>query len=142
MISQERECIFVHIPKCAGTSIESVIWPGPRDESQLWMGFVDSFHNDYQTGGLQHLKAHQVRHHVGAETFGRFFKFAFVRHPYDRALSQYGYMQRRPDLRRFLGMSDDATFSQYLDLIQQTVHVQWEPQHSFCFDPESQGFPA
>jgi hypothetical protein len=136
MISHRHRCIFVHIPKTGGHSIETVIWPGGRTEDTLWMGFVDEFHNKYQTGGLQHLHATQIREEVGAEIFDAYFRFSFVRNPWDKAVSQYAYMRTRPDLRRFLGMGDDDDFATYLHLIQERLHVQWEPQHAFVCDDD------
>ena len=62
MISDALRCIFVHIPKTGGSSIEDVLWPEERSPEDLWMGFVDDYHNKYQTGGLQHLLARQIRH--------------------------------------------------------------------------------
>lgn len=134
MISHRYRCIFVHIPKTGGHSIEAVVWPSGRSESTLWMGFVDEFHNKYQTGGLQHLHATQIREEVGAETFDAYFKFSFVRNPWDKAVSQFAYMQTRPDLRRFLGMDEHDDFATYLRLTQERLHVQWEPQHAFVYD--------
>jgi hypothetical protein len=130
MISDTHRCIFVHVPKCGGSSIEAVLWPEPRTEAELWMGFVDEFHNRHQTGGLQHLHATQIRAEVG-ERFDAYFTFAFVRNPFDRLVSQFASMRSRPDLRAFIGMDDDASFSRYLDLIEQRTHVQWEPQCAF-----------
>ena len=131
MISHAHRCIFVHVPRCGGTSIESVLWPGPRTETDLWMGFVSPLHNTYQTGGLQHLLAEQIRREVGSETFDAYHKFAIVRNPWDKAVSQYRHMQRRPDLRAFVGMRADDGFRTYLRLIARTPHVQWRPQHAF-----------
>ena len=136
MISDEHKCIFVHIPRCAGSSIEDVIWPGERSEKQLWMGFVSRFRNRYQTGGLQHLLAKQIRREVGRQRFESYFKFSVVRNPFDRLVSQFSYMRRRPDLRAFIGMDRAAPFDEYLQLIGQNRHVQWEPQTSFLYDDE------
>lgn len=136
MISHRYRCIFVHIPKTGGTSIEDVIWPGPRSESDLWMGFVTPFRNKYQTGGLQHLKASQIRAEVGDEVFRSYFKFAIVRNPWDRLVSQFSYLQGRPDLQNYLGLAADAGFAQYLDAARRTDHVQLISQSEFLFDED------
>ena len=98
------------------------------------MGFVDRFHNKYQTGGLQHLLARQIRQEVGRERFESYFKFSVVRNPFDRLVSQFSYMRRRPDLRAFIGMEGSDSFDDYLQLIGHRRHVQWEPQTSFLYD--------
>ena len=134
MISHQHKCIFIHIPKCGGTSIENLIWPEPRSEADLWMGFKDKYHNAYQTGGLQHLFAIHVRDIVGKETFDDYFKFTIVRNPWEKAVSQYFYMRQRPDLRAFIGMNENDSFKKYLELIQTKQHVQWEPQYKFIYD--------
>lgn len=134
MISQAHRCIFVHIPKCGGSSVEEILWPGPRRETDLWMGFVDRYHNKYQTGGLQHLLARQIRDEVGLEVFASYFKFAFVRNPFDKMVSQYHYMRGREDLREFIGMKADDSFKTYLRLTRRRLHVQWEEQWKFLLD--------
>lgn len=138
MISRIHRCIFVHIPKTGGTSIESIIWPDreKRTTADLYMGLVDRFSNKYQTGGLQHLLARQIRQEVGDAVFNEYFKFAIVRNPWDRAVSQYVYMSKRADLRRYIGMRQGATFKEYLGLIRQKMHVQWEPQINFLRDTD------
>ena len=136
MISYDKKCIFIHIPKCGGTSIEDVIWPHPEDrtEANLWMGFISKYRNKYQTGGLQHLLACQIREEVGIDVFESFYKFAIVRNPWDRAVSQYSYMQTRPDLMDFIGMQPETEFKHYLQLIQEKQHVQWMSQIDFLLD--------
>jgi len=101
------------------------------------MGFIDKMSNKYQTGGLQHLLASQVRNEVGDEVFNEYFKFTFVRNPYSRCISQFNYMKSRPDLREYIGMSEDCTFFNYLNLIQEKEHVQWMPQYRFLYDSDS-----
>lgn len=95
------------------------------------MGFIDKYNNKYQTGGLQHLLATQIRAEVGAEVFSRYYKFSIVRNPWDRLISQFVYMDKRDDLRDFIGMKKGASFKKYIDLISKKRHVQWEPQVSF-----------
>src|SRR5690348_14228159 len=134
MISHHHKCIFIHIPRSGGTSIENLIWPAQRTSAELWMGFIDRYHNRYQTGGLQHLFAQHIEREIGPDTFHSYFKFAFVRNPFDRAVSQFHYMARRPDLREFIGMEPSDSFDKYLHLIQQKKHVQWEQQHKFLLN--------
>lgn len=140
MISHKFKCIFVHIPKCGGSSVEDVIWPNKEDrtESNLWMGFVSKFENKYQTGGLQHLLAQQIRQEVGPEVFSDYFKFTMVRNPWDKAVSQFTYMQKRKDLRDDIGMRKNDEFKTYLSLIKKTRHVQWMPQHFFVMSDEGE----
>jgi hypothetical protein len=102
------------------------------------MGFVDRFHNRYQTGGLQHLTAPLARSVVGKETFESYFKFAIVRNPWDKAASQFAYMAQRPDLREFVGLQPDDDFETYLSLIAQKPHVQWQDQFSFLHDADGE----
>ena len=100
------------------------------------MGFISKYHNKYQTGGLQHLFATLIREEVGEKVFSEYFKFTIVRNPWEKAISQYFYMQRREDLRDFIGMNADDSFITYLELIQLKSHVQWEPQYKFVCDED------
>src|SRR4030095_884398 len=134
MISHQHKCIFIHIPKCGGTSLENIIWPEPRKTSDLWMGFISKYHNKYQTGGLQHLTANLIRQEVGSEKFNEYYKFTIVRNPWDKAVSQFFYMQKRPDLREYIGMKQEDSFKKYLQLTFSKLHVQWEKQHRFIVD--------
>lgn len=135
MISDKYQTIFIHIPKCGGTSIESLVWlESEKTEENLWMGFIDKYHNKYQAGGLQHLKAIQIRSHVGRDKFTRYFKFSIIRNPYARSVSQFLSMNSRQDLREYIGMERDDGFLTYLSKIQSRSHVQWEQQVSFLYD--------
>ena len=138
MISYKNKCIFIHIPKTGGTSLESLIWKkNEKVESNLWMGFIDEYHNKFQTGGLQHLLSSQVKKEVGEEIFNSYFKFTIIRNPYDKAVSQFEYLKKRKDLRDYLGFKVGDSFNKYLELIQKKKHVQWEPQSNFIFDDEN-----
>ena len=135
MISHRYKCIFVHIPKTGGSTIENMIWSA-RDKTpeNLWMGFISEYHNEYQTGGLQHLLASQIENKIGKLVFNEYFKFTMVRDPFEKLLSQYRYMSKRKDLRNFIGMTENTCLNGYLDLITRKLHVQWEQQYRFILD--------
>lgn len=69
MISHSLQCIFVHIPKCAGSSINQQL----KLESLGFSGHAPaSYHSEYKD----------------------YFSFTFVRNPYDRVASAYKYFQK------------------------------------------------
>jgi len=138
MISHHHRCIFVHIPKTGGTTVEDIIWPDERSTNELWMGNTSKYCNKYQTGGMQHLFSSHIRREVSEEVFYKYFKFSFVRNPWGRVVSQFHYMKERPDLRAFIGMSINDPLIKYLELIQSRVHVQWDNQYKFIYSDKGE----
>jgi hypothetical protein len=154
MKSDSLKTIFIHIPKCGGTSLENILFEyAERSPANFWMGGINKFQNryfnefsrivfrnkkpiinKYQTGGLQHLTALQMRHALGRENFESYYRFAVVRHPLKRCLSQYHYIQKRRDLMNWIGMNSQDSFQVYLKKTYSRAHVQWQPQISFVND--------
>lgn len=134
MISIDHKCIFIHIPRTGGTSIEERIWPNQRDPETLWMGFIDKYHNKYQTGGLQHLLARQIKEEIDTNIFNSYWKFSVVRNPWDKIISQYFYTQKKPRILSFLGVEEIKSLEEYLELISKKKYVQWEEQWKFLYD--------
>ena len=66
-----KKCIFIHIPKNAGTSVLRSLGYG---------------------GGRQHC-SYQCYLMSDAEKFRKYYKFTIVRNPYDRLVSGYWYMK-------------------------------------------------
>lgn len=136
MISHKYKIIFVHVPRTGGTSVEKLFWPSKKDktEKNLWMGYVRPYYNKYQTGGMQHLLASQIYRELGEEVFREYFKFTFVRNPWDKIVSQFFYIKKRKDLMDFIGLEKEDDFHKYLLLIKKRKHVQWEEQYKFILD--------
>ena len=132
MINHEHKFIFIHIPKCGGTSVENALFKPvkKRTVKDLWM-----LPNKYQTGGLQHLMASHIIQEVGEDIFSKYFTFSFVRNPWDKMVSQYTYtIAKRPTLLKRIGITESASFKEYIDRsMVAKLHVQWDHQYKFLY---------
>jgi len=85
--------IFIHIPRCAGTSIEKALIPLTTKATKIGQLSGSDLATHWLPGGghgRQHAKLTVVGTHV---PLGHFFKFTFVRNPWARAVSQIRYLQ-------------------------------------------------
>lgn len=92
MIFREYPCLFFHIPKTAGISVE--IWlGGPYPSDLLALDYERLFGwDDEREYPLQHATPDIIRDIIGAELFERCYRFTTVRNPYARAVSSYYYL--------------------------------------------------
>lgn len=98
-ISHSHRFLFVHVPKCAGTSILAGLKTACRIESSP--PFDDSFCAEKGLGltgrfhlSNKHLGAADQMKLVDETLFREYFKFTFVRNPYDRLFSYYNFLKR------------------------------------------------
>jgi hypothetical protein len=87
-ISHKHKCIFIHIPKNGGSTIE--------DYLEL-TGKVRDIDLKIEYNGIsaawRHLPGPTIRE-IYPEVFEKYYKFAFVRNPYDRVVSEYFWQNR------------------------------------------------
>lgn len=98
MYSPDLQCLFIHIPKVAGNSIMQAL--GTRWEN--------------------HQDLARYRDELGVETLETLFKFAFVRNPWDRILSEYNFQKRkhqRPDTVRLFLHKEDGTVRTFAEWV-------------------------
>jgi len=83
MISHHRKFIFLHISKCGGTSIESVfnVWVNSYSKNYFYVG------ENYQHSFLNQILDKYP-------SCSNYFKFAFIRNPFSRILSEYKYAKK------------------------------------------------
>jgi len=111
MISNTHRTIFVHIPKVAGQSIETMFLNDLNLDWSERSKLLLRKKRFLEKGPLRlaHLKAHEYVdfNYIAEEEFNDFFKFSFVRNPYSRAYSYYKY----------LGYSKVCTFEYFVSNI-------------------------
>lgn len=107
MISRKHRTIFVHIPKCAGQSVEMAFL---ADNDLTWetrAPLLLRANDDPRAGPprLAHLTAAEYVScgHVGQEEFDRSYTFAIVRNPWARAVSLYRHLEPNIPYSAFVG---------------------------------------
>ena len=101
MISLQKRFLFVHIPKTAGNSIQSVL----RDYSEDQLVALRKEQDGIERFGLRNpkykLKKHSTlsEYHaaLGDEQFRNLYKFTCVRNPWDRMVSYYFTPTQSPE---------------------------------------------
>jgi len=96
MISPKHKSIFVHIPKVAGQSIETIFLEdlGLSWDAREKLLLRKKKKNELGPERLAHLRAkdYVAFGYVDTKDFEEFFTFSFVRNPYARVLSLYHYL--------------------------------------------------
>ncbi|NOR19840.1 MAG: hypothetical protein GQ538_07095 [Xanthomonadales bacterium] len=98
MICRPFNCIFIHIPKTAGRSVEMFFLKRlgldrENDEDRAQLLIADNDDPAKGTEKLSHLSASEYVQcgHISQQAFSRFYKFSFVRNPWARLVSEYRY---------------------------------------------------
>jgi len=104
MISHSLNCIYIHIPKTAGTSVIQTLKRADSSEhSMARQTFPFEPDDNKFSPPPPHLRAVDYIN-LDKEKFDRYFKFAFVRNPWDRIVSEYKYRRHagRYSFKEFL----------------------------------------
>jgi len=109
-VSKEKKFLFIHIPKTAGTSMESRDYFKPVITSH-W-GIADYMEQGYKLSD-----------------FDGYFKFAFVRNPYDRLASVM--LNHTLKKEKHPEVSFNSGIIKYKDML--TKWIATKPQHTYIY---------
>lgn len=120
VISNQKNFIFIHIPKTAGTSVAKKLHPyaNPRTMTP-WRAIrralpIGGPVNPEKAWFEMHDTAEFVRQKLSAEVYDRYFRFAFVRSPYTHAYSHYHFLKTYV-YKKYANAVNQQTFEAYLE---------------------------
>jgi chondroitin 4-sulfotransferase 11 len=111
LISADLDCVFVHVQKTGGESIERALLeadPAATTELPGFPAWEDPLKR-------RHMFAADLRERVGPERWAASFSFAFVRNPWERLVSWYEMARARPtnDFHRHV-IATAPTFAEFV----------------------------
>jgi hypothetical protein len=129
VVCHTRKIIFIHIPKTAGSSIEHLL----RDEGRYELDFI-GVRNGRSTHHYMGIELKMIL----KELYPKYYKFSFVRNPYDRIISEYFWCRIKD-----VGYKFNKTFDEFLDYVEDVIknkkffkpieNDHFIPQYSFLF---------
>jgi hypothetical protein len=107
ILSHTYRFIFIHVAKTGGMSVREALEPFcveperfvMRRPAKMIQDRVNPLYQVWETL-LLHAKASDAKRELPPEIFDRYFKFVFVRNPWDWMVSMYHFVLREPDAPR------------------------------------------
>lgn len=121
LLSLDKDFIFIHVPKTAGSSVTRLLQPWcvepERSQFRRLLSHLPVREDPARAYLRQHDKAEWARRKLKGDFYDRAFKFATVRNPYDFAVSYFHYVKKSRSKRRHAEAQgwDFAAFLAYLD---------------------------
>jgi hypothetical protein len=136
IISHQHRFIFAAVPKTGTHAIRRALRAqlGADDLEQVGL-FVHKRFPFPQLADIEHghIALAQIRPILGEPIFGEYFKFAFVRHPFERFVSYCAFMTRQ---NGNFERDPLACMKRIARDVRPLHHVNFRPQHEFVTDAD------
>jgi len=136
IVSHRHRFIFAAVPKTGTHSVRQALREHMSDEDVEQVGlFVNKRFPWEDLAAIQHghLSLRQVRPYLGDEAFAAYFKFAFVRNPFDRFVSYCAFVTRGDDV--FARRPRDV-MRHFLFAAPPQGHILFQPQAALLVDED------
>src|SRR6187551_2124698 len=134
IISDSRKFIFVAIPKTGTHSVRRALRPHmSEDDIEQVRLFEEKKFPIPELANLRHghISLAQLRPFLDPAKFDSFFKFAFVRNPFDRFVSYCAFMTRKHGA---FERDPQGTMRKILFELRPMDHVHFQPQYTLLID--------
>ncbi|MEK7168070.1 MAG: sulfotransferase family 2 domain-containing protein [Patescibacteria group bacterium] len=113
-ISHKHKIIFIHIPKAGGSSIEKAFGLYGSNNKGDNAPDPNIFYGIENGKALQHLTALEIKDKIPENIWNAYFKFSFVRNPFDRLVSEYSWRLEKLKKNKIPNISFSEFLDQYL----------------------------
>ena len=128
LISHSHRFIYIHTGKTGGMSMREVLIPLCEEPEKFKIrrpaktkdGKPNPLYTVWETL-LLHPTVRDVRRELPAEQFNSYFKFAFVRNPWDLQVSMYHFILREPGATNHDVVKALGSFEAFLDWVAETA---------------------
>jgi len=136
IVSHRHRFIFAAVPKTGTHSVRIAVREHLADDDMEQVGLFITKQfpfEDLAAVRHGHLGLRQVRPYLGEETFASYFKFAFVRNPFDRFVSYCAFMTRNRDVFQD---TPQVVMEHLLFNEPPEKHILFQPQHTVLTDED------
>ena len=128
LVSYSHRFIFIHVGKTGGMSMREVLLPFCTEPEKFKIRRPPKLKDDQPNPMyavwetlLLHAKARDVQKELPPEVFNSFFKFAFVRNPWDLQVSMYHFVLREPEAPRHAEVKACGSFDAFVEWVVKTA---------------------